>query len=180
MNTFSSVKKSIICAICIALCYALPMAFHAIGAGMVFNPIHIPVLLCGLICGGSYGLLCGLAGPAISCILTSMPTVAALPAMMVELAVYGLVSGLMMKVLRTKNTYVDLYGALIVAIVCGRVAAGVAKALIFTGGGQYSFTAWVSGYVVTSWPGTVIQLVFIPSIVFLLMKARLIPERYPK
>ena len=46
--------------------------------------------------------------------------------------------------------------------------------------GSYSMATWVAGSVVKSWPGTVIQLVFIPSIVFALMKARLIPERYPK
>ena len=53
------------------------------------------------------------------------------------------------------------------------------QALIFSKG-AYSMTAWVSGYVVTSWPGTLIQLVLLPSVVFALMKAHLIPERYPK
>ena len=99
--------------------------------------------------------------------------------MMVELAVYGTVAGLMMKLVRTKSTYADLYISLIVAIVCGRVLAGLAKALIFARG-SYSMSAWIAGSVVTSWPGTVIQLVFIPTIVFALMKSHLIPERYPK
>ena len=27
--------------------------------------MHIPVLLCGLICGWQYGLVCGLLGPAL-------------------------------------------------------------------------------------------------------------------
>ena len=178
MYRMSSVKKSIICAVCIALCYVLPMAFHAIGSGAVFCPMHIPVLLCGLICGIPYGILCGLAGPAISCVLTSMPPVATLPVMMLELAIYGGISGLVLKVTRTKNTYLDLYIALILSILCGRIVAGAAQALLFARG-SYSMAAWVSGYVVTSWPGTLIQFVFIPTIVFALMKARLIPERYP-
>lgn len=179
MYKISSIKKSIICAICIALCYVLPLAFHAIGSGSVFCPIHIPVLICGLICGWQYGILCGLAGPAISCVMTNMPTVANLPPMCIELVVYGIVTGLMFKLIRTKNTYADLYISLCTAIVIGRIVGGAAKALIFATG-TYSMATWVSAYVVTSWPGTLIQLIFIPTIVFSLMKAHLIPERYPK
>ena len=176
----SNVKKSIITAVCIALCYVIPLMFHGIqNAGNIFCPMHIPVFICGLICGWQYGLLCGIAGPALSSALSGMPPVAILPSMMVELAAYGTAAGLMMKLVRTKSTYADLYISLIVAIVCGRVLAGLAKALIFARG-SYSMSAWIAGSVGTSWPGTVIQLVFIPTIVFALMKSHLIPERYPK
>ena len=180
MQKMSNVKKSIITAVCIALCYVIPLMFHGIqNAGNIFCPMHIPVFICGLICGWQYGLLCGIAGPALSSALSGMPPVAILPSMMVELAAYGTAAGLMMKLVRTKSTYADLYISLIAAIVCGRVLAGLAKALIFARG-SYSMSAWIAGSVVTSWPGTVIQLVFIPTIVFALMKSHLIPERYPK
>lgn len=180
MQKMSNVKKSIITAVCIALCYVIPLMFHGIqNAGNIFCPMHIPVFICGLICGWQYGLLCGIAGPALSSALSGMPPVAILPSMMVELAAYGTAAGLMMKLVRTKSTYADLYISLIVAIVCGRVLAGLAKALIFARG-SYSMSAWIAGSVVTSWPGTAIQLVFIPTIVFALMKSHLIPERYPK
>ena len=180
MQKMSNVKKSIITAVCIALCYVIPLMFHGIqNAGNIFCPMHIPVFICGLICGWQYGLLCGIAGPALSSALSGMPPVAILPSMMVELAAYGTAAGLMMKLVRTKSTYADLYISLIVAIVCGRVLAGLAKELIFARG-SYSMSAWIAGSVVTSWPGTVIQLVFIPTIVFALMKSHLIPERYPK
>lgn len=178
MKKMSTVKKSMITAVCIALCYVLPMLFHGIqNAGSIFCPMHIPALICGLVCGWPYGLLCGLAGPALSSVLTGMPPVAILPSMMVELAVYGAVSGLMMQFVHTKKTYADLYLSLVVAIVAGRVIAGLAKALIFARG-SYSMAAWVAGSVVTSWPGTVLQLVLIPTVVVLLMRSHLIPKRY--
>lgn len=178
MQEMSTVKKSIFCAICIALCYVLPMVFHAIGAGSVFLPMHIPVFICALVCGWQYGLLCGIASPALSSVLTGMPPVAVLPGMMVELCVYGLAAGLVMKLVHTKHTYADLYISLIIGIVCGRVVAGAVNALIFARG-TYSLAIWASSYLLTSWPGTVILLVFVPSIVFALMKAHIIPERYP-
>lgn len=180
MQKMSTVKKSIITAVCIALCVVLPQAFHAIpNAGSVYLPMHIPVLLCGLICGWQYGLLCGLAGPALSGLITGMPPVAVLPGMLVECVVYGLVSGLMMQLIRTKKTYADLYLSLICAMLMGRVVSGVAKALIFAVG-SYSMAAWVTASFVISLPGIIVQLALLPSIVFALMRARLIPERYPK
>ncbi len=179
MKKMSYVKRSIITAVCIALCVVLPMAFHSIqNAGSIISPMHIPVLLCGLICGPAFGLLCGLAGPLLSTLFAGMPPMAYLPPMMVELAVFGLVCGLMINLIRTGKLYADLYISLVVSMIAGRIVAGIAKALIFSAG-SYSMAAWTTSYFVVSWPGIVIQLVLIPTIVFALMKAKLIPERYP-
>ena len=127
MSQMSQVKRAMITAVCIALCVVLPMAFHSIqNAGAIFCPMHIPVLLCGLLVGWPYGLLCSLVG----------------------------------------------------GLLIGRVIAGLFRALIFSPG-SYSLAAWATGYFVTCLPGLVIQLVLVPSIVFALMKARLVPMRYP-
>lgn len=180
MQKMSAVKKSIITAVCIALCVVLPQAFHAIpNAGSIYLPMHIPVLLCGLICGWPYGLLCGLAGPALSALITGMPPAAVLPGMLVECGVYGLAAGLLMQLVRTKHLYADLYISLAAAMLLGRVVSGIAKALIFSAG-SYSMASWVAGSFVTALPGIIIQLALLPSIVYALMRARLIPQRYPK
>ena len=180
MQKMSAVKKSIITAVCIALCVVLPQAFHAIpNAGSIYLPMHIPVLLCGLICGWPYGLLCGLAGPALSALITGMPPAAVLPGMMVECGVYGLAAGLLMQLVRTKRLYADLYISLVAAMLLGRVVSGAAKALIFSAG-SYSMASWVAGSFVTALPGIIIQLALLPSIVYALIRARLIPQRYPK
>lgn len=174
----SYVKKLVFTAACAALCLVLPMAFHTVpNAGSIFLPMHIPVLLCGLICGWPYGLVCGLIGPAISS-LTGMPPLAVLPSMMVECAAYGAVTGLMMKFVRTKHPTVDLYISMVTAMVLGRVIAGLVKALILAPGTP-AF-AWVTTSLVTGIPGIAIQLIVMPAIVFALTKAKLIPLRYPK
>ena len=179
MSQMSQVKRAMITAVCIALCVVLPMAFHSIqNAGAIFCPMHIPVLLCGLLVGWPYGLLCGLAGPLLSSLLTGMPAMGYLPCMMVELGAYGLLCGLFMKFVRTGKIYADLYISLVGGLLIGRVIAGLFRALIFSPG-SYSLAAWAAGYFVTCLPGLVIQLVLVPSIVFALMKARLVPMRYP-
>ena len=110
MVKMSYVKRSIITAVCIGLCVVLPMAFHAIpNGGTLFSPMHIPVLLAGLICGWPFGLLCGLAGPVLSTLLTGDAAPGYLPPMMIELAAYGLFCGLLFDLVRTENLYADLY-----------------------------------------------------------------------
>ncbi|MDE6413299.1 MAG: ECF transporter S component [Eubacterium sp.] len=178
MNKMSVIKKSIVTAVCIALCVVLPQAFHAIpNAGSIYCPMHIPVLLCGLLCGWQYGAFCGITGTLLSSLFTGMPPVAILPQMIIELCVYGLIAGLMMKLIKTKNLYADLYISLILAMLSGRIIAGAAKALIFAKG-EITIAAWATSYFVTALPGIIIQLVLIPAIVFALMKANLVPQKY--
>lgn len=157
-----------------ALCVVLPMAFHAIpGLGSAFSPMHIPVLLCGLVCGAGYGFLCGIAGPILSSMLTGMPVMAYLPGMIVELAVYGAVAGLGMKRIHTGKRYADLYISLILSMLIGRIAAGVVQAMIFSVG-EYSMELWLGSYFIGAWPAIILHLVIIPVLVLSLEKAKLI------
>lgn len=172
-----NIRNYIFCGLCIALCVVLPMAFHMIpNAGSVVLPMHIPVLICGLVCGWHFGLLCGLTGPLLSSLLTGMPPMAILPSMMAELAVYGVVTALMMKLIHTKKIYADLYISLVAAMLAGRIVAGVVKAVTLAGG--LSFGAWVTAHFVTALPGILIQLAFIPSIYVALQAAKIIPKKY--
>lgn len=175
----SNAKKLVFTAVCAALCVVLPMAFHTIqNAGTIFLPMHIPVLLCGLMCGWPYGLVCGAIGPALSSLLTGMPLAAMLPSMMVECAVYGCVTGLMMQFVRTGKTVPDLYISMVTAMVLGRVLSGFAKSLIFAPG--TAPFAWVTTSLVVGIPGILIQLVLIPLVVMSLTRAKLLPQRYVK
>lgn len=178
MQSMSNVKQSIITAICIALCVVLPQFFHAFPqGGPIYLPMHIPVLLCGLICKWPYGLLCGILGPLLSSVMTGMPPLTSIPASMVEMGIYGVVASLMMMVVHTRITYADLYISLVTAMLAGRCAAGVVNALIFARG-TFSFATWGISYFATGVPGIIIQLIIIPSIIFALMSAGLIPKRY--
>lgn len=180
MNQMSSVKRICISAVCIALCCVLPMAFHAVGLGSTFCPMHIPVLLCGMLCGGSYGLLCGIVGPLLSSLLTGMPGVTGLITMVPELMVYGLISGIASKRIRTRHLYADLVISLVVAMVAGRVVGGIASAIFYLGKGEgFGIALWATSYFVTTLPGILVQLILIPILVVTLTKAKVIPARYP-
>ena len=177
----TSVKKLCITAVCMALCCVLPTLFHSVGLGTTFSPMHIPALLCGIICGGGYGLACGLFGPLLSSMITGMPGAAMLPSMVPELMAYGLITGLLMRFVRTGKLSADLYIALGTAMAAGRVVGGIAKALFYMGSGEaFTLAVWVSSYFVATVPGIVCHLILIPVLYWALVKAKLIPSRYEK
>lgn len=171
-------KKAVYTSASIALCVVLPMVFHAIpNAGNIWLPMHIPVFLCGLLCGWKFGLLCGAAGPFISSILTQMPPISTLPSMILELSAYGLISGLAAKKIHTGKTIVDITIALIISMIFGRIIYGIMNSLVFHAG-NYSFQVWVTSSFITALPGIILELIIIPAIILALEKASMIPERY--
>lgn len=175
--TLTGTKKQIynlvVAALCVALGVVLPIAVHGVpNAGSVLLPMHLPVLLCGLLCGPVYGLACGLLTPFMSSIITGMPGPAYLPSMLCELAVYGLIAGLLIALIHTGNRTADLYISLVGAMIAGRIIYGIVNALIFRAG-EYSMTMWLTASFVTALPGIVIQLVLLPLIVLGLRKAKL-------
>ena len=163
--------------LCVALGVVLPMAFHSLpDGGRVFLPMHIPVLLCGLLCGPWYGLGCGILAPLLSHLITGMPMAAALPGMLCELAAYGFLSGLVSTLVHTQKRVTGVYIALVCAMLGGRVVAGLVNGFIFQAG-SYSLKMWLAGSFITALPGIAVQLILLPVLVLALTKAGVRPAK---
>lgn len=173
-----NLRKMVISALMIALGIVLPFVLHSIpSSGSIFLPMHIPVLMCGLICGWPYGLIVGILTPVSSSLLTGMPPVAYLPSMICELATYGLVAGILSQFIHTKKVILDLYLSLIGAMIVGRIVYGILNSLVFSVG-SYSLQMWMVASFVKALPGIIVQIIFIPAIIFALEKSNLIEKRY--
>lgn len=93
--------KSLISVCVIALSVVLPQLAHIViggNAGMTWLPMYLPVLLGGCLLGVRYGVAVGVLSPLVSFALTSimgnpMPLATRLPFMVVELGIFGAVSG---------------------------------------------------------------------------------------
>ena len=165
-------------AMCLAAGILLPQLFHIPGismSGQVFLPMHRPVFLCGLLCGWPWGAAVGSVLPLISSAITSMPVM--YPAgfsMMGELCVYGAICGLLyQKVFSSKNSVLSIYLSLLPAMLAGRLAAGLIKWLLLMGTeNPLTIHAFLTSSFITAWPGIVIQLILIPSIMLTLQKFR--------
>jgi len=169
-NKFST-RRLCTAALLVAVGLILPQIFHMVGGkavGSVFSPMHLPVLVSGLLLGPALGAAVGFLTPLLSALATGMPPMAILPFMLCELTAYGAVSGVLARKF-------PLYPSLIGAQVAGRV---VYAAALFVGGTvfgmQCAAPASVLTSIVTGLPGIVLQLALAPAVVLLLRKA--LPE----
>ncbi|MGE4588440.1 MAG: ECF transporter S component [Acidaminococcaceae bacterium] len=164
MNT----KKMVFGAVCIAFGLILPVVFHLFGgAGSVFLPMHIPVLLAGFCLGCRGGFLVGVITPVLSSILTTMPPLFPLmPIMAVELAVYGMAAGYFYQTVRLR-----ISTALFLTMLAGRSAAMFgAFVLLKVLNVNLSPLYYVTGAVVMGLPGIAVQFILIPILVIRLGK----------
>lgn len=157
----------------IALGIVLPFLTGQIQSiGNKLLPMHLPILICGFVCGAPYGLAAGLIVPLLRSILFGMPPMfPTAVSMALELAVYGFVTGLLYKKLPKNNAMI--YVALIGAMLIGRVAAGAVNVVLYgvqrTG---YSMQMFMAGMFMNAVPGIILQLVLIPVIIMMLRKAK--------
>ncbi|MFT3984777.1 MAG: ECF transporter S component [Lachnospiraceae bacterium] len=170
-------KKITLSGVCLALCLLLPFLTGQIPEiGSVLSPMHIPVLLCGFLCGWQYGLVVGFIAPLLRFLLFQMPPIFPIgTAMAFELAAYGTVTGLLYRRLPKKN--INIYIVLITAMLIGRIVWGCAQ-LILSGITQNPFTwqAFISGAFITAIPGIIIHILIIPPIVIALRKTGLLED----
>lgn len=146
----------------LALSVLIPLIFHLTGVpGQIFLPMHIPVLLCGFICGKRYGLIIGAVAPLLNTLLVGMPVMYPIGISMVfELAAYGYFAGL---IYEKTNRVIP---SLLASMVLGRIVRIAATFLITVPfGGKFIFIGLLGALFVTSFWGIIIQLVLIPLLV---------------
>ncbi len=143
--------------------------------GNMLLPMHIPVMLCGLICGWQYGFIVGLILPCFRSLLFGMPAIyPSAIAMSFELATYGLVIGLFFKKSKWK-CLISLYKSLLFAMLAGRIVWGISMTgLLAFKSSSFTFSAFLAGAFVNAVPGIILQLVLIPAIMLMLKKTHFI------
>ena len=174
MNSLQ-VRKLTYAALFLALAMVLPFITGQIPEiGKSLCPMHIPVLLCGFLCGWPWGLAVGFIAPLLRSVIFGMPVMfPGAVAMAFELAVYGGLAGLLYALLPRKKW--SVYVALVAAMLAGRVVWGVVR-LVLAGlsGTGFTWAMFLAGAVTTAIPGILIQLILIPTLVMLLEKTGLI------
>ncbi len=165
----SRTKKLVLSAMFLALGILLPLFVgHMIPMGWILLPMHVPVLLCGFICGGPWGLLVGAVTPLLSSVITGMPGLfPTAVAMIFELASYGLLAGLFYKLFPKNIGFI--YVSLILAMIGGRVVWSLVSLVLYgIAGTIFTWGDIVSGAVIMVFPGIIIQVVLIPAIMIAL------------
>lgn len=169
MKKNESLKKMILSALFLALAWVLPFLTGQIPEiGSMLCPLHIPVLLCGFLCGWPWGLAVGFIAPLFRSLTLGMPPLFPKAICMAfELAAYGAVTGLMHKLLPRKKFFV--YVSLLTAMIIGRLVWGSAMFVCMgISGSSFTFAAFIAGAFTNALPGIIVQIVWIPLLVILL------------
>ena len=160
------------------LCIALLLPFltgQIPQIGKLLLPMHIPVLLCGFICGWQYGLAVGFVAPLLRGVIFANPVIFPTGIIMAfELAAYGFFAGVIYSSFKKQNVG-KVYISLISSMLLGRVIKCIVQFFIlgFTDEG-FVFAAYITGAFTNAIPGIVIQLILIPVIMLALDKTHLI------
>lgn len=174
----NNVLKLVFAALFLALAYVLPFVTGQIPEiGSMLCPMHLPVLLCGFICGQYWGALVGVAAPLLRSVTLGMPPLFPTAVCMAfELAAYGATAGLMRKVLPKKKPYI--YCSLMISMLVGRLVWGAAMFICLgASGGSFTFAAFLAGAVTNAIPGIVIQIILIPILVMIIENAKIFKSK---
>ena len=169
----STIKNLTASAICLALCMLLPLLTGQIPqVGNALSPMHIPVLLCGFICGPWYAAIIGAVAPLLRYLVFGMPPIMPVGiAMCFELAAYGIIAGMLYRAFPKKPAFI--YVSLIIAMALGRAVWGIAMWLLTNAAGtQFTWALFMAGAFINAVPGIVLHIVIIPVLVMALQRAR--------
>jgi uncharacterized membrane protein len=171
-----SIKNMTLSAMFVAIGVVLPFFTGQIPRiGNMLLPMHIPVFLCGLICGWQYGAIVGFVLPLFRSVLFSMPVMfPTAAAMAFELMTYGLAAGLLYG--RSKwQCVIALYRSLLIAMLSGRIVWGFVQMIFLgLGGNRFTWKAFMAGAFLNAIPGIILQLVFIPAVMVALNRTGLV------
>jgi len=160
-------RKIVLGGLFLALAVLFPQIFHLIGgpaAGKTFLPMHIPVMFAGFFAGPVVGIITGILSPVLSSLLTSMPMPPMLYFMIFELAGYGFASGFLFRKLK-----LNVFVSLIIGMVFGRLLYGAAiLAVVHVLKMNIPPSISVFGGIAAGVPGLILQIVFIPAVVYLI------------
>ena len=171
MKTKNNVLQLAYAAICLALCMVLPLLTGQIPAiGSALSPMHIPVRLCGFLCGPLYAATVGAIAPLLRFALFGMPPLFPTGvAMCSELLTYGLVASILYR--KLPKTKVNIYVTLICAMVAGRIVWGMVRFILAgLSGSTFTFAAFLAGAVTNAIPGIIVHIALIPLLVMALEK----------
>ena len=166
----SQISKIVLSAMFLSLGMVLPFFTGQIKEiGDTLLPMHLPVMLCGLICGWKYGLVVGLILPFLKSATGGMPPMYPNAVWMsTELATYGFVIGFLYFAFHKKQMW-WLYLCLLVSMISGRIVWGIVKTVLLVGKGKmFTFYAFLTEGFVDALLGIILQFILIPVIIKLI------------
>lgn len=164
-----NLKNTAYAAMFLALSMVLPFLTGQIQQiGSMLLPMHLPVILCSLVCGKKYGFLVGLIAPVMRSAIFHMPPMYPTAiSMSVKLAVLGFLLGFIFERFK-KQSISTLYISLIISILISRLFWATAMTLLLgTGEGGFTLSMFFSMAFVKAFPGIILQFILLPAFFYM-------------
>ncbi|MDH7602213.1 MAG: ECF transporter S component [Armatimonadota bacterium] len=144
-----------------ALGVAVPVLFHAVGLGKTFLPMHLPVLVCGLLVSPLVAFAVGVITPVVSSALTGMPPLVPTAVLMtLELGTLAVTASVCYQLLRLPTVL-----AVAVALVATRAIGALELfALAPVMGLKANLSVYLTQSVLMCLPGLILQLTAAPLV----------------
>ena len=128
-------------------------------------PLHLVVMLCGVICGWQYAAPVGAVLPFLRAAFFGMPPLYPNAVWMsAELITYGFVIGFLFA-LRKKYSRVWLLICLLCSMLAGRAVWGITKAILLgVADKPFGFEAFLIGGFADAVPGIILQFILVPLV----------------
>lgn len=168
------VRRMTYSALFLAIAMVLPFITGQIPEiGRMLSPMHIPVLLCGFMCGWPWGIAVGFIAPLLRSVMFGMPAMfPAAVAMAFELAAYGGISGWLRRKLPGDKWLI--YPILLISMAAGRIVWGTVRLLLSgLSGTAFTWEMFILGAFAEALPGIILHIVLIPVLVIVMETAGL-------
>ncbi len=168
------VRRMTYSALFLAIAMVLPFITGQIPEiGRMLSPMHIPVLLCGFMCGWPWGIAVGFIAPLLRSVMFGMPAMfPAAVAMAFELAAYGGISGWLRRKLPGDKWLI--YPILLISMAAGRIVWGTVRLLLSgLSGTAFTWEMFILGAFAEAVPGIILHIVLIPVLVIVMETAGL-------
>lgn len=168
MNYRTKTTNLVMAGLLLAIGVIVPSIFHTTGIdGRIFLPMHIAVLLGGLLLPPIYAFLLGMLTPILNSLLTGMPVLFPNALIMTfELAAYAFIVSYLYRKFK-----IPLLISLIISMIVGRIVAGGVVYILATFFSQkMDPILFVEGAIITGVPGIAIQIVLIPILMHAINK----------
>lgn len=164
-------RKITLSALFLSLAIVLPFLTGQIPEfGKMLTPMHFPIIIGAYFIGPFYAMVIGFVAPLLRMLLFGLPPFPISLLMALELATYGVVTGLLYKTLKSTkiNNIANIYISLFIAAIAGRIVYALGAVVLLE---NASFIPVFLTTFASSFIGIILQIVFIPILIIRFKKS---------
>jgi len=176
------IKNLALSAMFFAMGIVIPFVFGQIPqVGSMLLPMHIPVFLCAFVCGWKYAVPMAVLLPIFRSVIFGRPNMyPEAVSIAFEMAAYAFIADFLYNHFK-RQCMKSIYNCLFISMITGRIVRCIVQLfLLRLNEMPFTITQVLTGVIITGIPGIILQLILIPTTMFILNRTKLIKFKNTK